>query len=188
MNLSRFSLYISISILLSCNSKKTEEFTFYKNDHKRTEIIKVDGRLVKFNHYNLEKCSSFEVFYSNKGEPDSISGIPWIHLFWKNQIENYNIGDTLKLIIEVANPPLLESKFDITDNNGKGFSKRINSYTCNWSTEDDDEPYLLNGDFYEYKTIINENFEFIKFSNTYSYKGKPWITITRKQELTTLKN
>ncbi len=182
---------IIITLFSSCNSERDCEsktdYTYYDTSNIRTKIIKdCNGNIREYHHYQLDcKNCGFSVFYTTDGRPDSISGNAWIHTFYEGKVNDFRIGDTLNITVEVANPPKLTSEFRIFDNDSNGKFKRLDSLSVRW-VDDSLEPFPLKGTFYKYQTIINDTAEYFEMGNTYYFGGKPWITPRRHQPISVL--
>lgn len=183
----RFILLLYLVQLYSCKCASHEESTYYGNARIRTTTEKdCNNNLLRFASYQFDStCDVFELYY-DKGRPDTMCGRPWTHVIWNK--EEYYVGDTVELIIDVAEPPLLESEFNITDNDGNTEFAIMNSYNFKWTRNGKNEEFLVPGRYYKYQTIVNDTFEEIKLKNTYRYLDKSWATVTRSQKIKVIMN
>lgn len=188
-----FLLFLLLSIFVSacnrdekCRENGGMEMSFYDDDYnskRSTTLYDCKGNLVSFRQYpSLCKDCWFQILYDEEGKPDTLIGTPWMHTIYNKKVNKFNKGDTLDIIVEVANPHQLESKFSITDNDSNTHFTALDSYELKW-LEEWDSAFTIRGKFYHYQTIINDTAEYFEMQNTFSYKGKPWITSKRYQPL-----
>ena len=196
MNLRIFAAFFAFLFLSSCSYYDQEcmetgtlELSFYDSaltNLRSKTLYDCQGRIREFTQYQAHcKNCFFQVFYSTEGSPDSIKGKPWLLSVYEDKVNQFSMGDTLKITWEIANPPSLESVFSVTDNDSNVFYERLSSFSFPWNIESDSS-YSIPGTFYSYQTIINDTSEYFKLKNLFRYQGEDWITARRHQPVSTV--
>jgi len=191
-NLKIAFLVFIVGLFSSCGGQNNcadhVEKSYYGKSNIRTRTISnCNQHLKSYQHYQLDckKCYC-KVYYGEDGSPDSLEGKAWMHVFWNNGMNDFQLGDTLDITVEVINPPNIDSDFRITDNDNNTSFIKLDSLDSKWTNETDHATFI-SGAFYNYRTVIDDSTEYFEMENTFSYNGDKWKTVKRHQPFFQLK-
>lgn len=166
---------VGLITLSGCDCKEVADKQYYPSyDVKSVVTRNCDNEILRYDHYNINGKKCFVLAYENNAPKKAIEGSAWIHFIHDTPGPNdYVIGDTMSISIDMATPPMLESRLYV-EHNGNKINLSKDSKYRHFESSTGDTTYI-------YKAIASKQREEINFIGVYYLNGEKWVTFKRNQ-------